>query len=365
MTEFIVPSLLILVGFAGLVGGGELLVRGACAIAAAARVSPLVIGLTVVAFGTSAPELAVNLQSAYEGKTALAVGNAVGSNIFNVLVVVGLTALVTPPLMVSRRIIRLDVPIMIGASLLLVFLSQDGLLNRADGAIMFGLLVAYVLWSIARSRKEDGIDQEEYQPGRLIVEVLTFIAGLVLLALGSDWLVSGGSTIARLFGVSELVIGLTIVAVGTSLPEVVTSIVASAKGERDIAVGNVVGSNLFNILCVLGLGSICAPQGIDVGPQALTIDLPVMILVAIACLPIFFVGRRVTRWEGAILFGYYPIYLAYLVMRETDHAALGPISSFLLRILLPLTGIVLLINVIRNWRSPPPHASPEVQPPPS
>ncbi len=253
------------VGFAALIGGGEFLVRSSARLAAAIGISPLVVGLTVVAFATSAAELAIVIQSAFSGKTDLAIGNAVGSNIFNVLFVLGLSALVSP-LVVTARLVRLDVPLMIGASVLLLLLSIDGRLGRWDGSLLFFLLVAYVVWTIRESRKAQAVVQQEFGAefspiGRnsLRIQVALLLTGLVMLVVGAHFTIEGCVAIAKSLGASQLIIGLTVVAIGTSLPEVVTSVVASYRGERDIAVGNVIGSNMFNILGVLGLGSIVAP----------------------------------------------------------------------------------------------------------
>jgi cation:H+ antiporter len=243
--------------------------RGASKLALSFGISPLVVGLTVVAFGTSAPEMAVSVQAALSGQVDIALGNVVGSNIFNVLFILGLSALIIP-LLVARQLIRQEVPIMIGASLLLFALAWDGGISAAiDAALMFGLLLAYTVFLIWQSRRESKAlaaeGTAETASGKSSwdnhwgVQVLLIAAGLALLVLGADWLVTAAITFAKQLGVSELVIGLTIVAAGTSMPEVATSIVAALRGERDIAVGNVVGSNTFNILCVLGLSGMLAP----------------------------------------------------------------------------------------------------------
>ena len=352
----IVASLEVVLGMVGLVVGGEFLVRSSSRLAAVFGISPLVIGLTVVAFATSAPELAVVAQSAYAGKTDLAVGNAVGSNIFNVLFVLGLSALVTP-LLVKARVIRLDVPLMIGASILLMLLSLDGLISRLDGLLMFGMLVIYIVWTIRASRTAKPAIQEEFaeeyavdEPVRIWPQVLFLIAGLALLVAGAHFVVEGCVAIAKGFGVSELIIGLTVIAIGTSLPEVVASIVASYRGERDIAVGNVVGSNLFNILGVLGLGSAVSPNGISVATNALQFDLPVMIAVAFACLPIFYIGHRISRWEGGLLFGYYLFYTSYLILEALGHGFGRVLEVVMIGFVIPLTTITLLIGVYRYRR---------------
>ncbi|MCA9144729.1 MAG: calcium/sodium antiporter [Planctomycetaceae bacterium] len=357
MTEVTTAVVQILFGLVALTAGGELLVRGASTLAAIMRISSLVIGLTVVAFGTSAPELAVGVQAAFSGKTELAIGNAVGSNIFNILFVLGLSALITP-LVVSSQLIRWDVPLMIFVSVLLLVFGWDGTLSRIDGVILFGGLLTYVAWSIRQSRRETQARIDEANEDRtpslgariLVVNVAFIIGGLLLLGVGSRGLVSGSITIATMLGVSELIIGLTVVAVGTSLPEVVTSVVAAFRGERDIAVGNAVGSNIFNILCVLGLSSAIAPSGLEVGTEAIRFDIPVMITVAVACLPIFYTGHLISRWEGGLFFFYYVAYTTYLVLDTMQHEFSRTLGGVMVAFVIPLTTVTLLIATYRMAR---------------
>ena len=318
-------------GLVALVAGGELLVRGASRLAALVGLSPLVIGLTVVAFGTSAPELAVSVSSALSGRADIAVGNVVGSNIFNVLFILGASALIVP-LAVNSTLIRSDVPLMIAASLLAAALCLDESVSRVEGGLLFAGLVVYTASCVTAGRRESSSGQSRQQPPDAgstelvppgethsrLRNVLLILAGLVLLVLGSEWLVAAATTLARQMGISELVIGLTIVAAGTSLPEVATSIVAALKGERDIAVGNVVGSNLFNILGVLGLAAALSPGGIAVSVQALTFDIPVMIASAVACFLVCLSGREISRFEGALLLGSYIAYTGMLISRATS-----------------------------------------------
>ncbi len=352
---------MLIAGLVLLVAGAEALVRGASRLAAAVGISPLVIGLTVVAFGTSSPEMAVSTQAALNGQADIALGNVVGSNIFNVLFILGVSALITP-LIVAQQLIRLDVPIMIGVSVLLLLLGLDGRLGLFDGILLFAGIVVYTVFAIWQSRREQAQVQAEYAQEygvdarksrgalQVAINIGLVVGGLVLLVLGSQWLVQGAIAIATFFGVSELVIGLTIVAAGTSLPEVAASIIAALKGERDIAVGNVVGSNIFNILAILGISSIVGPEGIAVSAAALRFDIPVMIAVAVACLPIFFTGYTIARWEGALFLGYYVVYTTFLILTATQHEALSVLSGVMIFVL-PLTAITLVVLMVRALRS--------------
>lgn len=353
--------LMFLAGGALLVGGAELMVRGASKLAVAAGISPLVVGLTVVAFGTSAPELAVTVGSAFAGEADMALGNVVGSNIFNILFIVGLSALVVP-LVVAEQLVRVDVPLVIAASVLVLVLGLDGSIGRLDGALLFGILLVYTVVLLRKTRRESAAARirEAELPDSIpavnglrgwIVNLTFVVVGVGLLVIGANWLVEAAVSVAVALGVSSLVIGLTIVALGTSLPEVATSVLASVRGERDIAVGNVVGSNLFNLLCVLGLGSLVAPAGITVPPGALRFDIPVMIAVAVAALPIFFTGYTIARWEGAVFLGYYVAYTVYLVMDATDHHALGSFQAAMVGFVLPLTVITLIVGLTRALRA--------------
>jgi cation:H+ antiporter len=344
----------LLIGLALLVIGAEALVRGASRLAGAFGIPPLIVGLTVVAFGTSSPELAVSVEAALSGNAGIAIGNVIGSNIFNVLFILGVSALIVP-LAVSAQLIRLDVPLMVALSVLVLLLALDDRLGWMDGLVLVLGLVAYVAFLIREGRREgasagmDDLGTEE--TGRTFGTVgnLALIAGgLGLLVLGSHWLVDAAVAIAGRLGVSDLVVGLTIVAAGTSMPEVVTSLVAAVRGERDIAVGNVVGSNIFNIMGVLGIASLVAPGGIPVSPAVIGFDIPVMIAVALACLPIFFAGGSIGRWKGALLLGYYLAYTAYLVLAASDHDALGRFSAVMVYFVLPLTVVTLVAVSVRE-----------------
>ena len=347
-----------LAGAVFLVVGADALVRGASRLASAFGISPLVIGLTVVAFGTSAPELAVSVRASLTGASDIALGNVVGSNIFNILLILGLCALITP-LVVARQIVRLELMLLIGCSILLLVMGLDGRIGPGEGVVLLLGIIIYTIFVVRLSVRESaevratqGQEVEAHPRGKglwLISSVQVF-AGLALLIFGADWLVDSAVAVAKVFGLSELVIGLTIVAAGTSLPEVATSIIAGIRGERDIAVGNVVGSCLFNILAILGLSSIVAPDGITVAPAAIRFDIPVMLAVSVACVPVFFTGYRIDRWEGALFLGYYFVYTLYLILDANNHDALPAFSAVMNLFVVPMTVVALAIFAIRALR---------------
>ncbi len=354
-----ITLLLLPVGFALLVAGAELLVRGAARLAALAGLSPLLIGLTVVACGTSTPELAVNLRAAWRGQPDLALGNAVGSNIFNVLAILGFSAIVAPLTIVSQ-VIRRDLPVMIGSALVVAVLGGDGRIDRADGMILVAAMVVYTVASVVLARRE-GRDQAAGNPihrppwpesARLVGwQLLLIAAGLGMLVVGTGWVVHGAAALARAVGVGELIIGLTIVAAGTSLPELVTSVVSTIRGQREIAVGNVVGSNIFNVLGILGVsGLICS---IEVAEAALWFDIPVMIGVSLLCLPLFMTGGILSRWEGLLFLGYYAAYTVYLVLDGLDHAAFPAYRTAMLLFVVPATVLATSVTFGQWIRSRP------------
>jgi cation:H+ antiporter len=352
--------LMFVAGLAALAVGAELLVRGASRMAGAFGVSPLVIGLTVVAFGTSAPETAVSVGAVLGGNTDIAIGNVVGSNIFNILVVLGAAAVIAP-LVVDAQVIRQEIPILIGASVLLPILALDGHIGLSDSALLFALVLAYTVFLIHQSRGATQATNEEYAhefapdadgaagwDAKWPVQLLLILVGLGLLVLGSRWLVDASVAFARILGVSDVVIGLTIVAAGTSMPEVATSILAALRGQRDIAVGNAIGSCTFNIFACLGLAGLVAPEGLAVPSSVLSFDIWVMLAVAVAALPVVMTGREIARWEGALFLCYYVAYAAYLILAAKDHAALGAFSTAMLSFVIPLTVVTLVVVLIRR-----------------
>lgn len=307
--------LIFLVGLVCLVFGAELLVRGASRLGLAVGITPLVIGLTIVAFGTSSPEVAVGIRAALTDHPDIVIGTCLGSSIFNILFILGLSALVAP-LVVSQRLIWYEVPIMIGAHLLLLALCFDGKIDKIDALILLGGMITYTIFAIRKGRHEAKAVTDEYEralpekmsgskPAIICRQLCLIIAGLVFCVLGAGWLLDSAVVLARALGLSELVIAITIVAAGTSFPELATSVVAAIRGERDIAIGNVVGSNIFNILGIIGVAGLVAPDGIAISPAVLRFDLPVAITACVACLPIFFTGHKISRWEGVLFSDYW------------------------------------------------------------
>lgn len=346
-----------LLGLIVLLVGAEALVRGASKLALDLGISPLVVGLTVVAFGTSAPELVVSVHAALTGASDIALGNVVGSNICNILLILGVSSLIRP-LHVAPQLIRLDVPIMIALSLLLLLMSLDGSVSEIEGSFLVLLLIGYTSFSVMKSKQENVVVRETIEQelkshvaaGSVGRQFILVALGLGMLILGGHWLVDAAIAIAKAYQVSDLVIALTVVAVGTSFPELATSVIASIKGERDIAIGNIIGSNIFNILAVLGTAAAVSSTGVPVAPAALSFDLPVMVVVAFCCLPIFFTGLQISRWEGALFLFYYTAYTVFLVLTATSHHALPVYSFLMLSFVIPLTVVTLIVVTGRTLK---------------
>lgn len=309
----VLSSVLLVGGFILLGVGAELLVGGSSRLALRLGVTPLVVGLTIVAFGTSAPELAVSIDSTLSGLSALALGNVIGSNIANIGLILGITAIIQP-IHIERDLIRKQIPIVIACSVLMGLLLIDGRLTRMDGLLLVIGLCAYIFVSYRQSQKEFNADADlglpeivaPREPGKLAINCLLIIIGLVLLVAGSHIFVENAVSLARLLGISEAIIGLTLVAVGTSIPELATSMLAAVRKQSDIAIGNVVGSNTFNILCVLGITSMVSSVS---GEQFALTDFLVMMLFACILLPFARSSFTLTRWEGAILLFAYVGYI--------------------------------------------------------
>ncbi|MCS6124697.1 MULTISPECIES: calcium/sodium antiporter [Shewanella] len=309
-------TLSIIGGFIILTLGAEALVRGASAIALRLGITPLIIGLTIVAFGTSAPELAVSVKSALAGNSGIALGNVIGSNIANIGLILAITALIRP-IQVQSQVVKRDIPLMILASMLFWGLLLDGELSLIDGVVLLSLLVGYLTFSYISSKNSKNDEEIEAGPNNPLLSGLFILVGISMLVGGGILFVNGAVDLAKTFGVSEVIIGLTIVAIGTSMPELVTSVIAALKGQSDIAIGNVVGSNLFNILGILGVTAIVHPVS-SLGFQPF--DFMVMLALAIVILPFAWTGLRIGRREGSVLLLTYLGYMGYLINQASAQA---------------------------------------------
>ncbi|MFA5710184.1 calcium/sodium antiporter [Mycolicibacterium sp.] len=315
------------IGLIALVVGSEWLVKGGSRLASGLGISPILVGLTVVSIGTSMPELAVGLRAAASGNGSLAVGNIAGTNIVNVLLILGLSALIRP-LSLHLRTPKLDLPMMTAAALLLWLLAADGTLAMSGGAVLTVAALLYTAVLIVSARRESQSVQAEFADeyatpvigrsrGAMARELALLLVGIVVVVIGADWLVGGAVGVAQTSGVSDAFIGLTVVAIGTSAPELATTLVATFRGERDIAIGNLLGSSVYNILLILGLTVLGAGRPLHLDPDLVRIDIPLMALVALVCIPIFLTGRRVSRREGGAMVAAYLAYLTFLVISQT------------------------------------------------
>lgn len=325
-------------GLVALAFGAEVMVRGGAQMASRLGISPIVVGLTVVSIGTSLPELAVGVTAAAEGSGTLAVGNIAGTNAVNLLFILGLSALLRP-LAIRHRTLRLDLPAMAVAAVLFWVLSLDGTLSRADGVILLCAAIAYTVVVVrsARSESRDFVDEYAYayqgepagdqrpptrepelpDTGSLVRHFAMTVVGITIVVVGAEWLVDGAVGFAREFGVSDALIGLTIVAIGTSAPELVTTIVSTVRGERDIAIGNLLGSSVFNIVLILGATCLVPAHGLHLTSSLVWIDIPVMVAATLILIPIFFSGRRVHRAEGGAMVVAYLAYLTFVLVTQT------------------------------------------------
>jgi len=308
--------------------GAELLVRGGSALAARLNIPPVVVGLTIVALGTSAPELAIGIGASVQGNGPLAIGNIAGTNVVNLLLILGLSAAMRP-LQIGLQTIRLDLPAMVVAAVAMFIMSLDGSLSRLDGVILLVIGVVYSVLVVRSALHEsrairaayaEEFGVEKYGPRVDVMmarEASMLIGGIVIVVLGADWLVDGGVSLANIWGVSDAFIGLTIVAIGTSAPELVTTVVSTLKNQRDIAIGNLLGSSTYNIAFILGVTCLVPPEGISVSNELLFIDIPVMIAAVVLCVPVFMSGRRVSRLEGILFVAAFAAYMTYLLIART------------------------------------------------
>lgn len=311
----LVSSLLILLSCLILFAGAELLVRGGASMALKLGLTPLVVGLTVVAFGTSTPELIVSLKAAMLGQSDIAIGNVVGSNIFNIGIILGLAAVVYP-VSTHLQVLRWDAPVLVGITLLVPLTFLDGSVSRIEGVILMLATVAYTWWAVRMAKKDEKLEHEAHidipeikERGSLFTDIVKIVAGLAVLVLGSRLLVEHSVIIAKALGVSEAIIGLTIIAAGTSMPELATSVVAAFRKQSDIALGNVLGSNLFNVMFVLGGSAAIHPvETSGLKP----VDLWAMIGLTVILLPMLWTGKRLNRSEGLVLVACYGAYLAFM-----------------------------------------------------
>ncbi|MBX6744751.1 MAG: calcium/sodium antiporter [Acetobacteraceae bacterium] len=324
----ILAATLLIVGLAVLILGAELLTRGGTALAQQMRIPPIVIGLTIVAVGTSAPELAIGIDAAIIGNGALTVANIAGTNTVNILLILGLSALIHP-LALRSRTIRMDLPAMVLAALMMLVMSLDGRLSRLDGAVLVCSGFLYTLLIIRSAAGESRavriqFAREYRQPkgsrssGRSVVaSAAALVAGIGIIIVGADVFTDAAVRLARIWGVSDAFIGLTIVAIGTSAPELVTTVLSTLKRERDIAIGNLLGSSVYNIFIILGITCLVPTAGLPVTPDLARVDIPMMALVALVCVPVFLSRREVSRMEAAAFVTAYAAYLGYLLLTRT------------------------------------------------
>jgi len=338
-----------IIGLIALIWGAEILVRSSSKLAASLGVSKLVIGLTVVAFGTSAPELAVGIEAGLMNQPDILMGNVIGSNLTNTLLILGLASLIIP-LQVHKNLIRFDLPVMITATGILILLSLNNIITFWECVILFVCLIAYLYALVRFSGKSRLTDEEIVEAGSPWLNGLLSIGGLVLLIAGARWMVESATIFAQMAGVSELVIGLTIVAIGTSLPEIVTSILAAVRGEKDLAVGSIVGSNILNILSVIGISGLFI-SGIPVQDSLLEVEYIVLLAVSVLCFPIFFTGRRIKRVEGAIFLTSYILYLFYLYLDSVTSTFMPTFVRSVLYGFVPLVILYIIIALIVEFKT--------------
>lgn len=352
--------LLAIAGLLLLFFGAKLFIHGASSLGKLAGLSPIVIGLTIVAYGTSTPELVVSVTGSWTGQLDLALGNVIGSNIFNVLFILGLSAACVP-LVVNQRLLQYDVPLIFTITVVVFGFSVNGSLTLWEGGVLFLVLAGYTAWAVVESQSEPPEIQEEYTREYPLSEMTTgsttgflfsgliLLMGLALLIFGSRVFTQSISEIARSIGISEAVIALTIVSAGTSLPEVGTSVLAALRGETDIAVGNVIGSNFFNLTGVLGLSVLSSGNGLPASEAILQFDMLILLVVSVLCLPILFTGHRISRWEGGLFVLYYVFYVLSLLSPRLHPLVSRSLFLAMYGFVLPLTTLTIGIGLYRHF----------------
>ncbi len=347
----------IISGIIILFAGGELFVQGSATLAVILGVPQLVIGLTIVSLGTSAPELFVSFGSFLKGSDAIAVSNVVGSNIFNVLVVLGSSALIMP-LKVESRLVKRDVPLLLAVSVAVWGMASSGHITWQAGIALLVALTINTIWEIRTAREEpqeiknaEPAINMQLAPNGWLKASGKIIVGVLLLAIGSNFLVNGAKSLASAYGLSEAVIGLTIVSAGTSLPELITSIIASIRGQTDLAIGNVIGSSLLNQLLVLGsCAFLSGSKGLNVDTILINRDFPIMVLTALACMPIFWTKGRISRTEGAILMTLYILYITDQVLPHAQPLLQSQYRFIVVFIIIPIIILFIFLKSIRYWK---------------
>jgi cation:H+ antiporter len=311
---------LLIFGLLLLVVAGEFLVKGAVGISILLKLSPLVIGMTVVSFGTSMPELLVSVNGALDGNSGIAIGNVVGSNIVNVAFILGLSVIILP-ILPDKQTLKIDYPVMVAASFIFIIFALDNFIARWEGFVLFAILIIFVYRMVTKSRKDEKVKaeankdngQEELKSMPVWKSIIFVVLGLIGLFFGAEWFVDGAIQIAASFGLSDAIIGVTVVAVGTSMPELIASVVAAVRKQADISIGNIIGSNIFNIFGVLGLAAIIQPIG--VGQESVEFDGLWMIAVALLLLPMMYFGKALGRISGSILVFSYIVYIAWMILK--------------------------------------------------
>ncbi len=352
-----VEFFLFILGLALLLGGAELFVMSALGLAKLTGGSRLLIGMTIVAFGTSAPELAIGVIGVLEQHADIGLGNIIGSNIFNILFVLGLASLISP-LYVDLRVILRDIPILFGISVTFFLMTLDHAIHNYEAIILFAILAGYFVYLFRYSSERSNViapelkepEAEPFTAMMLAKKSVFILIAIAMLTIGSHWLVSGTARIAANFGISELVISLTLVALGTSLPEIATSVVAVRKKEYEMLFGNIIGSCIFNIIAVPVAMALLYSEPLSIDSEIINLDLPVMMVSVIACLPIFISDRRMSRFEGILFLVYYFAYIFVLYLKEFSGSILTEYKTIILTLIVPMTAITLVVVTYRAIR---------------